>query len=180
MLSLVRAMVAARRGPGCCVALPIYVTSASAAAAAASARASPQLLRHTRLLATRAERDAARAPAGADSGAVAALFDQLERGVAPMLAVNAGSLAVAREGATALRFVGSGGKPTFHLTLEAVSPAPTLRLQSTASTGLAKSEMWYDYALSRSGVWACVGDGHLLLDLLTRDMLHHFKGVPEW
>lgn len=177
-LSLARVVVAARRGA--CVALPLRAAAAAAVASGARAPGSPQLLRDTRLLATRAERDAARAPAGADGGAVAALFDHLERGVAPMLAANAGALAVAREGATALRFVGGGGKPTFHLTLEAVSPTPTLRLQSTASTGLAKSEMWYDYTLSRSGVWACVGDGHLLLDLLTRDMLHHFKGVPEW
>ncbi len=122
---------------------------------------------------TRAARAAAAAPARADPAAIAALFDQLQRGASSLVDV-----AVERDGSASLSLHGPGGK-SFLLTTE--HGAGTVRLQSTAATGLAKSEMFYTYRHNAAtGHWVCVDTGHFLIELLTRDCVFHFRGVPSW
>ena len=131
-----------------------------------------------RCLATRsgrAEATAAGAAGVVDPRAVQALFERLERGAAPLIDANGGAVSVARS-AGELRLNGGSGR-SFILTAE---EGGAVRLQSTATTGLAKSEMNYTYKIDATGGWRCVTDGHHLLDLLTRDVVYHWKGIPSW
>lgn len=131
----------------------------------------------TRGLATRAER-AARQAAAVDPAVIPALFDRLEAGAAPVVAANAGRVRVTRDDRS-LRIEGPDGKG-YIVSAESADP-PTVRLQSTSSTGLAKSEAHYDYRFApESGQWVCTTDKHFLLELLTRDVVYHFQGVPSW
>lgn len=128
-------------------------------------------------LATRSERAAKQAPTN-DPLIVQKLFDKLQAGMAPVIAANAGRVKVERDEAV-LRLAGPDGKG-FIISTESMTP-PTIRLQSTASTGLAKSEMFYNYRYQPNiDQWVCVTDGHFLLELLTRDVVYHFNGVPSW
>lgn len=123
-------------------------------------------------LATRAER-AARLAAVADPAAIGTLFDRLQAGASTLVDVRV------ERSDTQLRLVGGEGK-SFNITVERADP-PLLRLQSTNATGLAKGEHFYDYQLNPSnGQWECVTDKHFLVELLTRDVVFHWKGVPSW
>jgi hypothetical protein len=143
-------------------------------AAVATAVTTPATVR---ALATRAER-AARQVAAVDPSVILALFDRLEAGAAPVVAANAGRVRVTRDDRS-LRIEGPDGKG-YIVSAESTDP-PTVRLQSTSSTGLAKSEAHYDYRFQpASGQWECTTDKHFLLELLTRDVVYHFQGVPSW
>jgi hypothetical protein len=147
--------------------LALLLTRAAGRGAAARAPAAPARA------VTRAARAAAAHVAPPDPAAIAALFDQLQRGAASLVDVT-----VERDGAASLALHGPGGK-SFLLTTE--HGAGTVRLQSTASTGLAKSEMFYTYRHNAAtGHWVCVDTGHFLIELLTRDCVFHFRGVPSW
>lgn len=122
--------------------------------------------------ATRAER-AARMVSVADPKAIANLFDRLQSGASTLIGVT-----VERTD-TSLKLVGPDSK-SFLISVERLDP-PSLRLQSTAATGLAKGEHYYDYQFNPvNGQWTCVTDKHYLIELLTRDCVYHFQGVPSW
>ena len=128
-------------------------------------------------LATRAELAAARAAPRAPAGpAIAALFAQVERGLAPMAEANAG-FTIAREGAAVLRVATARGD--FVLTASEAEGTVTFSSPKVSQAGGA-----HVYRLAPTGHWAAVADGHLLLELLTRDLIHNvpggLRGVPSF
>jgi len=157
----------------------------------AAARTASQLLLHhgqrtapallVARLATRAEQAAARAAASAPAGpAIVQLFDLIERGLADMCASNAG-FSVLRGGEAGARTLTiKTGRGDSAFVLRANDSAGSVEFSSPKS-GHAGGIRTYRVN-ANTGHWACVADGHFLLEILTRDLIHNvpggLKGVP--
>ena len=132
-------------------------------------------------LATRAVQAAARIAASAPAGpAIVQLFDLIERGLVDMCSSNAG-FAVLRGGESGARTltIKTGRGDSFFI-LRANDSAGSVEFSSPKS-GHAGGIRTYKLD-SNTGHWACVADGHFLLEILVRDLIHNvpggLKGVP--
>ncbi len=127
-----------------------------------------------RPLATRAERDAARAAASAppspaaSAAHFAALFSALQRGLEAMAAVNEGFSCVASVDHKLLITTGRAGEEPWVLEGDL---ANGLLTYSSFKVGEGVSTKYRrDVA---TGAWVGTEDGHFLLELLTRDLIHN-------
>lgn len=172
------AAVAAARAP----AGPSRMAAAAAAALASSATT-------RRCLATRAELAAARAavssPAAFASRATAVLA-AIRGGLDGMLEANPGMSAALHDGGASLVITippgaaagggsGSLGEKTLKLWVDAARPdgAPALVYDSPKHPQRV-------YRPSPTGTWRDVVDGHLLAELLARDLIYFAKGYPAF
>ena len=124
--------------------------------------------------ATRAQRDAARAPAAALTPAAAAahfsaLFAQLARGLEPMAACNAGFLVATSADPPRLTITtGRSGEEAWELAGDVESGLLTYASRKVGEGAAIKYKR--DAA---TGAWVGAEDGHFLLELLTRDLIHN-------
>jgi hypothetical protein len=182
------------------LALPLRLLAARCAAALALARgggAPPPRLQ--RALATRAQQrgvpttgasasasasaSACAAPAASALAAAEALFSRIEAAVAggELAAKNVGFALRREPGGRALVIetgaAARGGAATFRLELEGAR----LSLVSQKSAGMNATGGALLYrAREGDGEFVSEADGHFLVELLTRDLLHACKGVPAF
>jgi hypothetical protein len=135
-----------------------------------------------RAFATRAELAAAAAVRGTapNSAPVGALFQIIETGLASMAAENAG-FRIERVSTTILHVHTGRGDARFTFTAnESGRGVVTFASPKVSHAGGA-----HDYIYSeRLGHWVSTVDGHFLLELLTRDLIHNIpgglRGIPSW
>jgi len=124
-----------------------------------------------RALATRAELAAQKAALSAplDPARLSALFSQIERGLAGMAADNNGFRVERLGDAAGVRVHTARG--VFELTANAAGTV-TFSSPKVGHSGGAHDYRWSE----RAGHWASTSDGHFLLELLTRDLIHAVPG----
>ena len=139
---------------------------------APSLRAPLHLQRFAAPLTTRAELAARAAAASAPFAPLAAaLFDRIAAGAAPVAAANAGFTIARSAGGVALR--AAGGAPAFDVSVDAAA--------RTVSYVSPKTGARYTYAHEAArGGWVSTADGHLLLEMLARELVYHCKGFPDF
>lgn len=127
-----------------------------------------------RPLATRAELEARRRTADVPFEAHAAeLLQRLLTGLQSMVETNSGAMVVERgEGGLVIRV----GDKAFTLTVDASSKAVAYASPKAGHTG---GPLQYKHD-ARTGQWTNTTDGHLLLELLSRDLIYHAKGYPNF
>lgn len=132
-----------------------------------------------RCLATRAEQAAARAAALAPfQPLIDELFAYVSRALADMSHVNEG-MTVERDGMALRIYTGPGsGAATGHRTFT-LQADPATRLVSYASPSKANGLVAYKWE-PKTGQWVCKEDGHLLVELMTRELLIYCKGMPNF
>jgi hypothetical protein len=131
--------------------------------------------------ATRAEMSAARTAKSAPSGpAIDSLFNLIKNGLNEMCAANEGfSVTRIRSGDISTLSIHTGrGDTCFLLSAKDADGAVEFSSPKAGHAGGVRR-----YKLSeRTGHWACESDGHFLLDILTRDLIHAvpggLKGIP--
>lgn len=137
-------------------------------------------LPRARPLATRAELAAAAAHRAAPlSPRVAALFSQIGAGLAGMASENAGFRVELVDAATLHVHTGRGAA-RFTFSFDATRGVVTFASPKVSHAGGA-----HDYKYSgASGHWVSTTDGHFLLELLVRDLIHAvpggLRGVPNF
>lgn len=131
--------------------------------------------------ATRAEMAAARTAKSAPSGpAIDSLFNLIQKGLNDMCAVNLDfSVTRTRNGDISTLTIHTGrGDTCFFLSAKDTDGAVEFSSPKAGHAGGVRR-----YKLSElTGHWACESDGHFLLDILTRDLIHAvpggLKGIP--
>ena len=122
-------------------------------------------------LTTRAELAARAAAASAPFAPLAsALFERIVVGVAGVAAANDGFTVSRSASGVSLR--ARGGSPAFDVTADAAA--------RTVSFCAPKTGQRYAYAYDAVRGWVCTTDGHLLLEMLARELVYHCKGFPDF